>query len=155
VPKLVGSELETAISFLDFQREVIAIKCDGVDEGQLRTVAVPSGTNLLGMVAHLIVGERYWFGYQLAGEEPPTTWDFRMDAPDLPSAEVLADYRRIWERSNELIRQIGDPDALTAREIDGRPLPMRWVLAHMTTETARHAGHADIIRERIDGETGR
>lgn len=156
VPRLVGSEFETALRFIDFQREVIAIKCDGLDERQLRHRAVATGTNLLGMVAHLTVGERYWFAYTLAGEEPPPKWDFRMEVPDdMRPEEVLAEYERAWRHSNDLVRRIADPETPTAIDIDGEHLPMRWVLAHMTTETARHAGHADIIREQMDGATGR
>lgn len=156
VPQLCGSEIETALAFLDFQREVMAIKCDGLNARQLRTALVDSGTTLLGLIAHLIVGERYWFGYISAGVEADRDWDFGMVVPDAAeAAEVLADYRRTWARSDEMVRGIGDPAALTAHPVGERPLPLRWVLAHMAHETARHAGHADIIREQLDGATGR
>lgn len=145
-----GTELDTTLALLDFQREVFEIKCADLDEAQLRTVLVDSGTNLLWLVAHLTDCERYWFAHTVAGEpEEP-------DVPsDLPAAEVLAGYRHAWERSNAVLRGIGDPGALTAVTIDGEHMPVRWVLAHMITETARHAGHADIIRELLDGATGR
>ena len=74
---------------------------------------------------------------------------------DRPSGEIIGDYRAAIAESNRAIRDVGDPDALSARPVDGRPKTLRWTLAHMTSETARHAGHADIVRELIDGTTGR
>jgi hypothetical protein len=156
VPRLAADELENAISFLDFQREAVLIKCAGLSEEQLRRVQVPSGTNLLGLVQHLTGAEYGWFTAHVADEAS--------DEPDWPGADVPADlapetvfrrYREQWAHSNAIVRRIGDPDALTARPIDDEPLPLRWVLAHMLTETARHAGHADILRENLDGITGR
>lgn len=156
VPRIDGDELETALAFLEFQREAILIKCDGLGEDQLRAALVGTGTTLLGLVAHLTVGERYWFSHTLAGREPEQEWDFDLGAPaGTPVDDVFASYRAAWQRSNELVRELGDPAAPTVEAIDGRHLPMRWVLAHMTSETARHAGHADIIREQLDDTTGR
>ncbi len=156
VPRVDDGELPTALAFLDFQRTSVLVKCEGLDDGQLRKVLVPTGTNLLGLVAHLTVGEQYWFGHVLAGNGPDREWDFEAQPPgDVRPAEVLEAYRRECARSNEVITAIGDPDALTALPVNGEPRTMRWVLAHMTTEIARHAGHADIIREQLDGVTGR
>jgi hypothetical protein len=70
-------------------------------------------------------------------------------------AEVIADYRAAIQDSNELIGRIGDPQARVVAPIDGQYLSMRWVLAHVTGEVTRHTGHADILRELIDGATGR
>jgi uncharacterized damage-inducible protein DinB len=156
VPRTVATELETALTFLDFQREAVLIKCEGLDEEQLRRVLVPTGTNLLGLVQHLIVGERYWYAHHVAGELDDQEWDFGMDVPtDLRAEEVFDRFREASARSNEIVREIGDPEAMTARPVHERPLPLRWVLAHTLTDTTRHAGHADIIREQIDGTTGR
>lgn len=156
VPRLAGSELDTTLAFLDFQREVFAIKCADLDEAQLRTVLVESGTNLLGLVAHLTGCELYWFAHTVAGEPIDEKTVDSMDVPDdISPTEILSAYRRAWEHSNAVVRAIGDPAAVTAVTIDGEHLPIRWVLAHMITETARHAGHADIIREFLDGATGR
>jgi uncharacterized damage-inducible protein DinB len=142
------------VTFLDFVRGCVLKKTDGLDDEQLRRQLVPSGTTLLGLVRHLTDGERYWFGYHLVGtdlDEP----DFEMEVADLETDTVLADYREAIGTSNENIRSVGDPAARLARPVDGEPLSLRWVLAHMTGETTRHAGHADILRELIDGVTGR
>ncbi len=142
--------------FLDFQREAMVIKCEGLDDEQLRRVLVPTGTNLLGLVQHLIVGERYWFAHHVAGELDDEKWDFSMDVPaDVTTEEIFARYREAVAYSNAIVRRVGDPETLTARPVHDRPLPLRWVLGHNVTEVARHVGHADIIREQIDGATGR
>jgi hypothetical protein len=156
VPLIGGDELETALAFLGFQREVILIKTEDMDEEQLRRVLVPTGTNLLGLVRHLAVSERYWFGFHLTGVRQAERFDFRMEIPaGLSSADVIADYRAAIADSDRAIRDAGDPQAPLAELVNGERLNLRWVLAHMTTETARHAGHADILREQIDGTTGR
>ena len=156
VPRNDGGELDTALAFLAFARESVLIKTEGLDDEQLRRVLVDTGTTLLGLVHHLTVAERYWFGFHLAGEIPDQEWDFGMDVPaDRGTAQVLDDYRAAINRSDAILRRIGDPDTPAARAIDGRHLTLRWVVAHMTSETVRHAGHADILRELIDGTTGR
>ncbi|MEU8816815.1 DinB family protein [Actinoplanes sp. NPDC048796] len=155
VPRNDDGEIDTAIAFLDFARESVLKKAEGLSDEQLRSVLVPTGTNLLGLIAHLTAGERYWFAYTMAGEttgEP----DFDMAvAAEVSTAEVVAAYRAAIEHSNAIIRAAADTAAPVHHPIDGRFLSLRWVLAHMTSETARHAGHADILRELIDGTTGR
>jgi hypothetical protein len=74
---------------------------------------------------------------------------------DRAADDVLRDYRTAVEDSDRVIRAVGDPDALMAIPVDGNRHTLRWVMAHMTSETARHAGHADILREQLDGATGR
>jgi uncharacterized damage-inducible protein DinB len=156
VPRNDGGELDTAMAFLDFARNCVLKKADGLSEQQLRQVLVDSGTNILGLVQHLTVAEQLWFSHDLLGEEPDREWDFGMDVPAGRGAEqVLADYRAAIEASNTAIRAVGDPAALMVRPVDDKRLSLRWLLAHATSETARHAGHADILREQIDGVTGR
>ena len=156
VPRNDDSELNTALSFLRFARQCVLKKTSGLSDEQLRKVLVPTGTTLLGLVAHLTAGERYWFGWTLAGHgADDDETDFDLDPSGRPTDEVLQDYRDACGDSDAVITGLGDPDARTARTIDGEPKTMRWVLAHMTSETARHAGHADILREQIDGTTGR
>jgi len=156
VPLIRADELETALAFLGFQREVMVLKTEGLDEEQLRRVLVPTGTNLLGLIRHLAVSERYWFGFHLTGSQPAERFDFGMEVPhDVTSAEVIADYRAAIADSDRAIRAAGDPDARFAVPVDGNRHTLRWVMAHMTSETARHAGHADILREQLDGTTGR
>lgn len=156
VPRNDGGELDTATAFLSFARNCVLKKADGLTEEQLRRVLVGSGTNILGLVQHLTGAERGWFGYDLLGEESEQGGDLGMAVPAERSAEqVLADYREAIQASDDAIRTVGDPAALMARPVDGKRLSMRWLLAHATSETARHAGHADILREQLDGVTGR
>ena len=156
VPFNDDGELDTALAFLTFARHCVLKKTEGLDDEQLRRVLVDSGTTLLGLVAHLTVAERYWFGHHVAGHHDEEEWDFGMDVPaGLSAAEVVEGYRRAIEESDAAVRAAGGPDARVARPIKDEPLTVRWVLAHMTGETTRHAGHADILREQIDGTTGR
>jgi uncharacterized damage-inducible protein DinB len=156
VPRLVGDELTTAVSFLDFQREAILRTCEGLTEAQLRWVGVPTGTNLLGLVNHLVDSEIWWFHHHVDGGGWDGDFDHDMQvAESVTVDEVTQAYRAAWARSNEIIRGVGDPDTLTALPVHGQRLPLRWVLSHVIAETARHAGHADILREQIDGATGR
>jgi uncharacterized damage-inducible protein DinB len=156
VPRIDTSELDTALAFLDFARASVLKKLDGLSEEQVRRVLVPTGTTLLGLVRHMIDGERYWFGYTVAGQGARDDWDFTMDVePGRSAQDVVAELREAIAASNQIVRDIGDPQALTANPVDDRPLSLRWVIAHMTSEAARHAGHADILREHIDGTTGR
>jgi uncharacterized damage-inducible protein DinB len=156
VPLTDSGELDTALAFLDFNRESVLKKTDGLDEEQLRRVLVPTGTNLLGLVKHLAAAERYWFGLYLTGRTPPEGSKLGMRVPRARTAEaVISDYRAAIAESNTAIIAAGDPQTLLARRVSGQRLTLRWLLAHMTSETARHAGHADILREQIDGVTGR
>jgi hypothetical protein len=94
VPRTDTGELDTALAFLGFARGCVLKKADGLDEEQLRRPLVDSGTSILGLVQHLADGERYWFGYHLAGVGDPDDWDFGMEVPaDRSADEVLADYR--------------------------------------------------------------
>ncbi|WP_033212944.1 DinB family protein [Kitasatospora phosalacinea] len=155
VPLADGGELDTALAFLAFARECVLKKTEGLTEEQLRRVLVPTGTNLLGLVRHLTDGERYWFGYHVAGQEQYRDVDFGMAVPeDVTAARVLADYRGACAASDAVLRG-ADPSRSTAAPVAGAARSVRWVLAHMTSETARHAGHADILREQLDGTTGR
>jgi uncharacterized damage-inducible protein DinB len=156
VPLTDSGELDTALAFLNFNRESVLKKTDRLDEEQLRRVLVPTGTNLLGLVQHLAAAERNWFGLYLTGIKPSGHSTLAMRVPKAHSAEaVISDYRAAIAESNTAIIAAGDPRTLLARRVSGQRLTLRWLLAHMTSETARHAGHADILREQIDGVTGR
>jgi hypothetical protein len=156
VPRVDTGELDTTLAFLDFARSCVLKKADGLTEEQLRRSVVPSGTSILGLIQHLSVGERFWFGYQVAGIGQDADFDFDMVVPaERSAADVIADFRTAIQESNALIRRIGDPDARVAVPVDGEYLSLRWVIAHATGEATRHAGHADILREVIDGATGR
>jgi uncharacterized damage-inducible protein DinB len=155
VPRDDRGEPATALAFLRFARASVLKKTEGLDDEQLRRVLVPTGTSLIWLVQHLAEGERYWFGHTFAGELPDRDWDFDVDRPMGTTTDVLADYRAASAASDAIIERAGDLEARVAVPIDGELLSLRWVLAHMTSETARHAGHADILRELIDGTTGR
>lgn len=131
-------------------------KVDGLDEEQLRRRLVVSDTTLLGLVQHLTDAERYWFGYTLAGDPRYADVDFDMVVALNRSADqVIAAYPTAIAESDAHIRAADGLDVRTAHPLDDEPLTLRWVLAHMTSETVRHAGQADILRELIDGVTGR
>ena len=156
VPRVDSGELDTALAFLSFARHCVMKKADGLTDAQLRRVGVDSGTSILGLVQHLAEAERYWFGYHLVGADWDADREHGMTVPAArATADVLLDYRATIEDSDRAIRAVGDPDARFAIPVEGNRHTLRWVLAHMTSETARHAGHADILREQLDGTTGR
>jgi uncharacterized damage-inducible protein DinB len=156
VPRVDSGELDTALAFLNFNRESVLKKTEGLDDEQLRRRLVGTGTNLLGLIQHLARAERNWFGYYLTGAAHVRIPGSGMRVPQGRStAEVLDEYRAAIAASDAAIRAIGDPEAPLARLVGGKHMTMRWLIAHMTSETARHAGHADILRELIDGTTGR
>ena len=152
-PRTGGSEAETLRGFLDYLRGSIAAKVDGAPEPQARAAAVGSGTNLLGLLNHLTFVERSMFLGEEVASWPAT---FRA-AADASVDEVVAGYREAVERANRVLDGCTDLGAPVPRPRQGsKPAPtLRWALAHMIEETARHAGHADILRELIDGATGR
>ncbi|WP_227999424.1 DinB family protein [Nocardia australiensis] len=151
-PRTGSSETETLRAFLDYLRTSIAAKVDGAPEPQVRTAAVPSGTNLLGLLNHLTFVERSMF----LGD-PVTDWQATFQAPPADSvAVVVGRYRATVERANDFLDGCTDLNAPVPRARPGRPAPsVRWALTHLIEETGRHAGHADILRELIDGTTGR
>lgn len=156
VPLNDGGERDTALAFLSFARSCVLKKAGGLDEEQLRRRLVGSDTTLLGLVQHLTDAERYWFGYTLAGDQRQADVDFDMVvAPDRSADDVIAGYRAAIAASDAHIRAAGSLDVRTAQPVNGELRTLRWVLAHVTSETVRHAGHADILRELIDGVTGR
>ncbi len=139
------------LGFLDRLRDAVAAKAEGVPDPQVRTAGVPSGTSLLGLVAHLTVVERFYFlGQQVTSW--PASW---RTPPGTSPGQVLADYREAVRQANQVIESctdLTDPAPMAPRR---QPAPsLRWVLVHMIEETGRHAGHADILREQVDGATG-
>ncbi|MCW2783723.1 MAG: hypothetical protein JWP74_240 [Marmoricola sp.] len=156
VPRADAGELETALAFLEFARHCLLKKVEGLSEDDLRRRLVPSETTLLGLVQHCAAGERWWFAHHLGGVAEYADIDFSMVVPPGTSAaEVIDDYRAAVVEANRYIAAAGSPETLTAVPIDGVHKTMRWVLAHKTSELIRHVGHADILREQIDGVTGR
>lgn len=156
VPRVDSGELDTTLAFLSFARHCVLKKADGLSDEQLRRAMVDSGTSILGLIQHLAEAERYWFGHHLVGAAWDADEEYHMAVPaDRAAADVLRDYQAAIGDSDRAIRTVGDPDARFAVPVDGNRHTLRWIIAHMTSETARHAGHADILREQLDGTTGR
>ena len=152
-PRRTGAdEKATLLGFLDYLRVAIAAKADGVPEPQVRTPGVPSGTSLLGLIKHLACVERFYF----LGEGVDD-WEATLrPAREETAYGLLADYRESVRRANQVIDACTDLTSPVPRTPMRRSAPsMRWVLVHMIEETGRHAGHADILREQIDGTIGR
>ena len=156
VPRVDSGELDTALAFLSFARHCVLKKAGGLSEEQLRRVLVGSGTSILGLVQHpgrdgaILVRPPPRRGRLGPGREHGMTVPAGFTAGD-----VLAGYRAAIADSDRSIRAAGDPEARFVVPVDGNRHTLRWAMAYMTSETARHAGHADILREQLDGTTGR
>ena len=145
--------------FLDHYRQTMLDICDGLTDEQLKRPMVPSGTSLLGMVKHLAWVERGWFTETVAGREVDFPFDFDADPDaDLRPEEdetkegIFALYRQACDESRAIVAEVSLDDLVKGTK-RSRDYNVRWVLTHMIEETARHAGHADILREMIDGRT--
>lgn len=155
-----GDERSTLLAFLEWQRETLARKCAGLAPDQLRIrSAEPSTLSLLGLVRHMADVERGWFRATLAGEDVPDRYstddDVDGDFNNVDTADVdeaFASWHEECGRADEIISRRA-LDA-TGKQRTGREVSMRWILNHMIEEYSRHNGHADILRERIDGATG-
>jgi hypothetical protein len=149
----VTPEVEQLRAALDDARAGVLKKLAGLSEADARRSTVSSGTNLAGLVQHLTFVESNWFEEIVAGG-PATRGDRSMAVAASISLRTLrAEYRAACDASNAIIAAIGDAEAPVTR--DGKTRNLRWALLSVIRETARHAGHADIIREQIDGQTGR
>ncbi|SCF47187.1 Protein of unknown function (DUF664) [Micromonospora mirobrigensis] len=154
-------ERTTLESFLDFQREALVRKCAGLTDGQLRARPVPSSTlSLLGLVRHLATVERWYFRAVIAGDSPGDLYDLTddFDAPfndvaDATGAETFAQWRAEVAAARRVTAE-RPLDAVGRTPGTGSERSLRWVFTHMIDEYARHLGHADILREAIDGRTG-
>ncbi|MDA2804515.1 DinB family protein [Nocardiopsis suaedae] len=155
-----GGEREVLESFLDAFRVSVEEKAAGLSDGDARRRLVPSRTTLAGLLRHLALVERNWFGHVLQGipsgelgldpTDPDSTWELR---PGDTVASLTEDYRRACAESRAAAARFALEDAVPQPEL-GR-VTLRWIYVHMIEETARHAGHADILREQTDGSTGR
>ena len=140
------------MEFLNYLRRAMISNVEGAPEPQVRTAGVPSGTSVLGLVKHLGYVERFYF----LGEDV-NDWSatFRPTSDDTVDS-VLDSYREAVSQANAIIDACENLSQPAPRSARPQPAPsMRWILVHMIEETGRHAGHADILREQIDGATGR
>ena len=149
---LAAGERRMLEAMLDFHRDALVRKTQGLDDETLRRSAVPSGTNLMGLVYHLKRAEQWWFEGCFAGRpfdgDPPREHTAPASATYF---DLVEDYRRQCDTSRA-IAGAAELDDVAANAFMKPTL--RWVLAHMIEETARHNGHADILRELIDGHAG-
>ena len=162
MPPLQADERATLEGWVDFYRATLAMKCDGLTDEQLRTASVPpSPLTLLGLVQHMAEVERNWFRRVLLGEQVSSISGAVADPSghdggfDLSEGVTFDTVRTTWEdeiaqaRANCSARGLDETSAFM-----GGQVTLRWIYNHMIGEYARHAGHADLIRERIDGSTG-
>lgn len=158
-------ERDALLFFLDRLRDGLVRTSDGLSDEQLRAPGVPSGTNLLGLLQHVTAMEALWFQGVFAGDAPRVDSSMQV-APGVTRERVVAGYRDACARSDRIVQACPDLSVLSrgdarlpastdrdARHDEIRRVSLRRILAHMIEETARHAGHADILRERIDGAT--
>jgi uncharacterized damage-inducible protein DinB len=150
--------------WLDFHRWILLWKCEGLTEGQLKQRAVPpSSLSLLGLVRHMAEVERGWFRVVLLGEDVPDLYttpegpdpDFN-GVDDADVAETFETFEQECAAAREAVAAAPDLDLLSKKrsERTGEAWSLRWILSHMIEEYARHNGHADLLRECIDGATG-
>ena len=161
-PASTGNERDTLLAFLDYYRAVFVRKVEGIDDDEARRRVPPSSMDLLGMTRHLADVERWWFRGSFAAEVTSGIYDSD-DDPDLDwhhgPGDTLNDALSHWHeevaRAREIVAATTDLDAVGANVHPRRgPITLRWILVHMIEEYARHCGHADLLREAIDGRTG-
>ena len=149
----MSAELDALVGALDALRGGVLDKLAGLSEDDARRSTVPSGTNLAGLVQHLTFVEAKWFE-QIVGGGKPTRGKRTMTVdPAVSLTELRAEYRAACDASNAIVKGIGDPTAEI--KVNAKTRELREVLLGIIDEIARHLGHADIIREQIDGKTGR
>jgi len=167
-PPLVADETATLLGFLEYQRATLAWKCAGLDAAGLGATVAASSMTLGGMLKHLANVEAGWFSWWLLGRDPgppwntvdwdaDPDWDWHSAAEDTPE-QLVAIWQDAVARSRSLVAEAladGGLERLARRTWpDGRAPSLRWILVHMIEEYARHNGHADLIRESVDGLTG-
>ena len=170
-PPYAGSEAETLLAFLDYHRETLRMKSDGLDAAQLDQRLEPSTLTLGGLLKHLAYVEDSWINQVFADNPPPEPWasvDWKADrdwelhsaADDTPE-QLRSLYDESVATSDRILHEtLAHPSALeqlsrrTFRKDPSRRHNLRWILVHLIEEYARHNGHADLIRESIDGQVG-
>jgi len=167
-PPVAAGETATLLGYLDYQRATLQWKCRGLDAEGLRATTAASSMTLGGLLKHMAVVEEGWFSQSLHGRplgapwdaidwEADRDWEWHSAAEDSPE-DLMALWQDAVARSRSLVAealQNGGLGQLAKRTWpDGRAPSLRWIVCHMIEEYARHNGHADLLRESIDGETG-
>ena len=166
-PPLASDEVSMLRGFLDYFRATVQRQAEGLTQDQLAQQLAPSTMTLGGMLKHLAFVEDWWFPMVMQGGDPlppfdavdwdaDEDWDWHSAADDTPD-ELFALHRRAWDSADRTLEELLAGDGLDAVAVrprhNGDRVTLRWVLVHMIEEYARHAGHADLIRESIDGAT--
>ncbi len=168
-PPLAADEATTLLAFLDFHRDTLRMKTDGLDQAGLGAALAPSTMTLGGMLKHLALVESSWFSADLLGDplmppfdvvdwEADWDWDWHSAVEDTPE-ELHALFDEARARSDAIIGDALADGGLETLSVvrskqTGELFSLRWIILHMIEEYARHNGHADLIRESIDGVTG-
>jgi uncharacterized damage-inducible protein DinB len=160
-PPLRGTERETLRGFLDFQRATLAMKCEGLSDDELRRRSMPPSTlSLLGLVRHMAEVERSWFRRVINGEDVPLVWsadgDYQVayDASTATREEAFAAWRAEVVHARRIERAAESLEHTGLHNRTGERVSLRLVMMHVIGEYTRHNGHADLLREGIDGTVG-
>jgi uncharacterized damage-inducible protein DinB len=161
-PPFHAAELPMLESWLEYHRDTLAFKCDGLSAEQLRRRAVPPSTlSLLGLIRHMTEVERSWFQRTIAGRDAPPLYYTEADrdgdfdnVDESDPEEAFATWRAECDAAREVLAGVASLDTSGARERHGESVSVRWIVVHMIEEYARHNGHADLLRQCIDGQTG-
>jgi uncharacterized damage-inducible protein DinB len=159
---LNADERATLVGWLEFHRATLAGKCEGLDDKQGATASVPpSDMTLTGLVQHMAEVERNWFRRTFAGEEAPPIYAEKADPRDpdggfdLAEGASLSDALTTWQAEVARARELSADRSLDdTGTFLGQKVNLRSIYVHLIEEYARHNGHADLLRERIDGTTG-
>lgn len=151
-PSGTTDERTQLIAYLDLQRDAIVGKLDGLSEEQARWKPAPTANSLLNLLVHIAGVERNWFQFVIGGRTVERDRDAELAElpPHVTIAAAMDDYRSVRDESNAILQGVSPDDMCKGRD----QLTVRWVVLHLLEELARHAGHADITRELIDGSVG-
>jgi uncharacterized damage-inducible protein DinB len=160
-PPTTGGEREMLRAFLDYHRATLAWKCDDLSDEELRRRSMPPSTLcLLGLVRHMAEVERAWFRRILDGQDIPLVWsdkgDYQVayDATGSTRAEAFAAWQAEVEHARRIEEGAESLDVAVKDPRDGEEVSLRLIMLHLIHEYARHNGHADLLREAIDGTVG-
>ncbi|MBC2902735.1 DinB family protein [Streptomyces cupreus] len=161
-PAINADERTMLEGWLDYHRQTLARKCEGLTDAQLRTASVePSELTLMGLVRHMAEVERFWFHEVLLGEDLGVLYSSEEDRDGdfhFSDTDTWQEAQDTWQAEIERARRntaaYGLDDLSKGTSRSGEPFNLRWIYTHMIEEYARHNGHADLLRERVDGSTG-
>jgi uncharacterized damage-inducible protein DinB len=160
-----GSGIHMLGQYLDYERETVLLKTDGLTGEEFVQKHLPSDLTLGGLLYHLALVEESWMEVRFLGRpvrdpwigvdwDTDPNWEFRT-AADLQPGDLRRRYREACDRSRQVVSEATSLDQLSVQPLrDGTHFSLGWVLLHLIEETARHAGHADFLREAIDGAVG-